>query len=78
LERADTAVTKLQIVNGFKRGFHQWNQRIFLVVVEAKKFFPNFFCFQNLDALYRPVAGKPFVLEDLCLGVGTSVACPNC
>jgi len=28
-----------------------------------------------LDALYRPVAGKPFVLEDLCLGLGTSVAC---
>jgi len=22
----------------------------------------------------RPVAGKPFVLEDLCLGMGTSVA----
>jgi len=63
------------IVNGFKNGFHQWMQRIFLVVVEAKKFFSeNFFCFQNLDALYRPVAGKPFVLEDLCLGMGTSVA----
>ena len=33
------AVTKLQIspliVNGFKNGFHQWIQRIFLVVVEA-------------------------------------------
>jgi len=45
LESADTAVTKLQIspliVNGFKNGFHQWNQRIFLVVVEAKKFFPK-------------------------------------
>jgi len=27
-----------------------------------------------LDALYRPVAGKPFVLEDLCLGMGTSAA----
>jgi len=27
-----------------------------------------------LDVLYRPVAGKPFVLEDLCLDVGTSVA----
>jgi len=41
-----------------------------------KKFFPKFFfCFQNLDALYRPVAGKPFVLEDLCLGMGTSLAC---
>jgi len=30
--------------------------------------------FQNLDALYRPIAGKPFVLEDLCLDMGTSVA----
>jgi len=37
-------------------------------------FFRIFFCFQNLDALYRPVAGKPFVLQDLCLGTGTSVA----
>ena len=27
-----------------------------------------------MDALYRPVAGKPFVLEDLCLGMSTSVA----
>jgi len=27
-----------------------------------------------LDALYRPVAGRPFVLEDLCFGMGTSVA----
>jgi len=43
--------------------------------VEAKIFFSEiFFCFQNLDALYRPVAGKPFVLEDVCLGMGTSVA----
>jgi len=33
-----------------------------------------FFGFQNLDALYRPVAGKPFVLEDLCFDMGTSVA----
>jgi len=63
------------IVNGFKNGFHQWIQRIFLVVVEAEKFlFGNFFCFQNLDALYRPVVGKPFVLEDLCFDIGTSVA----
>jgi len=50
LERADTAITKLQIspliVNGFKDGFHQRIQRIFLVVVEAKKFFPNFFFFK--------------------------------
>ena len=80
VERADAAVTELQIssviVDRFKNGFHQWIQRIFLVVVEAERnFFLNFFCFQNLDALYRPVAGKPFVLEDLCLGMGTSVAC---
>jgi len=27
-----------------------------------------------LDALYRPVAAKPFVLEDFVLGLGTSVA----
>jgi len=41
-----------------------------------KKFFRKkfFFCFQNLDALYRPVAGKLFVLEDFVLGTGTSVA----
>ena len=37
------------------------------------KIFSKIF-FQNLDALYRPVAGKPFVLEDLCLDMGTSVA----
>ena len=68
--------TKFQIspliVDGFKNGFHQGIQRIFLVVVEAKKeFFRNFFL-QNLDALYR--SGKPFMLEDSCLGMGTSVA----
>jgi len=63
------------IVNGFKNGLHQWIQRIFLVVVEAERnFFRIFFRFQNLDALYRPVAGKPFVLQDLCLDMGTSVA----
>ena len=47
-----------------------------MVVVEAKNFFSEkkFFGVQNLDALYRPVAGKPFVLEDLCLYTGTSVA----
>jgi len=27
-----------------------------------------------LDARYRPVAGKPLVLEDLCFDIGTSVA----
>ena len=43
--------------------------------MEAEKNFSGiFFCFRNLDALYRPLAGKPFVLEDLCLGMGTSVA----
>ena len=63
------------IVNGFENGFHRWIRRIFLVVVEPNKiFFRISFCFQNLDALYRRVAGKPFVLEDLCLGMGTSLA----
>ena len=62
------------IVNGFKNGFHLWIHRIFLVVVEGKKVFFEIFCFQNLDALHRPVAGKPLVLEDLCLDMGTSVA----
>ena len=37
-------------------------------------FWKFFFGFQNLDPLYRPVAGKPLVLEVLCLEVGTSVA----
>jgi len=66
------------IVNGFKKGFHQWIQRIFLVLVEAEKCFFRkkfFFGFQNLDALYRPVAGKPFVLEELCVRMGTSGPC---
>jgi len=64
------------IVNGFTNGFHQWIQRIFLVLLGAgKNFFRKiFFCFQNLDALYRPVAGKLFVLEDLCFDMDTSVA----
>jgi len=47
LERSDMAVTKLQIspvtVNGFEKGFHQWIQRNFLVVMEAKKLFFEFF-----------------------------------
>jgi len=47
------AVTNLRIspliVNGFKNGFHQWIQHIFLVVVEHKKFFSgNFFLFDAL------------------------------
>ena len=64
------------IVNGFKYGFHQWIQRIFMVVVEVEKNFSGklFFGFQNLDALYRPVAGKPLVLEDFVFGMGNSVA----
>ena len=41
----------------------------------GKFFSENFFCFRNLDALCRPVAGKPLVLKVLCLEVGTSVAC---
>jgi len=39
------------LVNGFKNGFHQWIQRIFLVVEAERNFFGNFFGFQNLDAL---------------------------
>jgi len=38
------------------------------------KFFSGNIFFQNLDPLYRPLAGKPLVLEVLCLEVGTSVA----
>jgi len=43
----------------------------------GKSFFSEkfFFWFQNLDAFCRPVAGKPSMLEDLCFGMGTSVAC---
>ena len=65
------------IVNGFKNGFHQWNQRIFLVVEEARKILFRkilFFGFRNLDALYRPVAGKPLVLEVLRFYTCTFVA----
>jgi len=47
------AVTKFQIsnviVNGFENGFHQWIQRIFLVVLEAKKIYFQKIFFQNLD-----------------------------
>ena len=41
--------------------------------MEAKEIFSEIF-FQHFDPLYRPVAGKPLVLELLCLEVGTSVA----
>ena len=78
MERADIAVTELQIspviVNGFENGFHQWIQRIFLVVVEAKKVVFRKIFFKNLDPLCGPVAGKLLVLELLCLDMGTSVA----
>ena len=64
------ALTKMQIspviVNGFENGFHQWIQRIFLVVVE--------WFLLKLDPLCGPVAAKPLVLELLCLELGTSVA----
>jgi len=39
-----------------------------------KKLFSEKFFFLNLDRLCGPVAGKPLVLEVLCLEVGTSVA----
>ena len=42
------------------------------MVVEHKKNFSEKKFFW--DALHRPVAAKPFVLEDFVLGMGTSVA----
>jgi len=83
VERADAAVTELQIspviVDGFKNGFYQWIQRIFLVVVEAKKiFFGKIFLFSKFGSTYRPVVGKPLVLEVLCLEVGTGHLCGIC
>ena len=64
------------IVNGFENGFHQWIQRIFLVVVEAKNFFQEiFFWFSKFGPTLPPcIAGKLLVLEILCLEVGTSLA----
>ena len=55
-QRADTAVTKLQIspliLNGFKNGFHQWIEHIFLVVVEHEKiFFRKKFFWMHFTAL---------------------------
>ena len=63
------------IVNGFENGFHQWIQRIFLVVVEAEKVGFRII-FLQLDPLCGPVAAKPLVLELLCLEVGSSVRLP--
>jgi len=63
LERADTAVTKLQIspliVNGFKNGFHQWIQRIFLVIMEAQEnfFLKFFFWFLKFGCTLPPYSG---------------------
>ena len=65
---------KYLIVNGFENGFHQWIQRIFLVVVDAKEIVFRKFFFFKLDPICGPVAAKPLVLELLCLEVGTSVA----
>ena len=42
------------IVNGFENGFHQWIQRIFLVVVEVENCFPNFF---KVGSTLRPCSG---------------------
>jgi len=46
-------------------------------------FFPKiFFCFHNLDALYGPVVGKPFITvcaRGFCLRHGHFCdICPNC
>ena len=61
------------IVNGFKNGFHQWIQHIFLVLVEANFFSGNFF--SKFGSTLPPCRGKLLALEVLCLEVGTSVAC---
>jgi len=55
------AVTKMQIspviVNRFENGFHQWIQRIFLmVVVEAKKMVSENF-FLKVGSTLRPCSG---------------------
>jgi len=61
LDRADMAVTKMQIspvfVNGFENGFHQWIQRIFLVVVEAKKIGFRKKFFLKVGSTLRPCSG---------------------
>jgi len=44
------------------------------VVVEHKIFFPNFFWFSKFGCTLPPCSGKPFVLEEFVLGMGTSVA----
>ena len=64
------------IVNGFENGFHQWIQRIFLVVAVAGKKLvsENFF---KLDPLCGPVAAKPLVLELLCLEVSQVCGCDS-
>jgi len=43
------------IVNGFENGFHQWIQRIFLVVVEAKKLYSEIFF--KFGSTLRPCSG---------------------
>jgi len=60
LDRADATVRKMQIspviVNGFENGFHRWIQRIFLVIVKAKKIgFRNFFL--KVGSTLRPCSG---------------------
>jgi len=47
-----------------------------VIVVEGKQiFFRNFFLFSKFGCTLPPCSGyKPLVLEDLCLGMGTSVA----
>jgi len=53
------AVTEMQIspviANGFENGFHQWIQRIFLVVVEAKKLVSEIFF--KVGSTLRPCIG---------------------
>jgi len=62
---------KADFTSGISVFFCFWSLWRLKRIFSGKYFF---FGFQNLDALYRPAAGKPFVLEDLCLDMGTSVA----
>ena len=51
-------------VNGFKNGFHRWIQRIFLVVVEAKKFSKIFFVFKIFRRRASRVTGNTLIKPD--------------
>ena len=80
VERADAAVTELQIspviVDGFKKDFTTGFSVFFWSLWRLFNFFSGiFFWFSKFGSKLPPrIAGKPLVLEVLCLEVGTSVA----